>query len=142
MVSPFVLTSSESYCPGTRCGVMSLHVASRALTHTSFWDVAADIVPSWSTQISRICHKILPLVTIEDSLASKLSAGITVAASRSGVFIRDGWQSIVTLISSWAAYYFRSGPCQTGMSLTVTQSKLWMLPSLAGHAFGMSTTLV
>jgi G-protein alpha subunit len=59
------------------------------------------IDPSWSIQISRIRHKLLPLVTIEDSLASELSGGVTVAGGRSGVFVRAGWQSVVTSTRSW-----------------------------------------
>ena len=67
------------------------------------------IDPSWSTQISRIRHKLLPLVTIEDSLASELSGGVTVAGGRSGVFVRDGWQSVVTPTRSWPVADMQAG---------------------------------
>lgn len=73
------------------------------------WDFTADanredesyMDPSWPTQISQIRHRLLPLVTIEDSLASELSGGVTVAGGRSGVFVRAGWQSVVTSTRSW-----------------------------------------
>jgi len=61
----------------------------------------AYVDPSWPMQISRIRHKLLPLVTIEDSLASELNGGVTVAGGRSGVFVRAGWQSVVTSTRSW-----------------------------------------
>jgi hypothetical protein len=71
------------------------------LTTGSNLDDETYIDPSWSIQISRIRHKLLPLVTIEDSLASELSGGVTVAGGRSGVFVRAGWQSVVTSTRSW-----------------------------------------
>lgn len=61
----------------------------------------AYIDPNWPNQISHIRHKLLPLVSIEDSLASELSGGVTVAGGRSGVFVRAGWQSVVTSTRSW-----------------------------------------
>jgi len=61
----------------------------------------AYIDSNWPSQISRIRHKLLPLVSIEDSLASELSGGVTVAGGRSGVFVRSGWQSVVTPTRSW-----------------------------------------
>jgi hypothetical protein len=67
------------------------------------------IDPSWSLQISRIRHKLLPLITIEDSLASELSGGVTVAGGRSGVFVRAGWQSVVTPTRSWPVADMQAG---------------------------------
>jgi G-protein alpha subunit len=64
-------------------------------------DEEAYIESNWPPQISRIRHTLLPLVTIEDSLASELSGGVTVAGGRSGVFVRAGWQSVVTSTRSW-----------------------------------------
>ncbi|KAH9083827.1 G-protein alpha subunit [Lactarius deliciosus] len=61
----------------------------------------AYIDSDWPAQISRIRHKLLPIVSIEDSLASELSGGVTVAGGRSGVFVRAGWQSVVTSTGSW-----------------------------------------
>ncbi|KAI0266676.1 G-protein alpha subunit [Gloeopeniophorella convolvens] len=61
----------------------------------------AFIDPDWPAQIARIRNKLLPLVAIEDNLASELSGGVTVAGGRSGVFVRAGWQSVVTSTRSW-----------------------------------------
>ncbi|KAI0305474.1 G-protein alpha subunit [Multifurca ochricompacta] len=69
-------------------------------THANRED-EAYLDPNWPAQISRIRHKLLPLITIEDSLASELSSGVTVAGGRSGVFVRAGWQSVVTSTRSW-----------------------------------------
>jgi guanine nucleotide-binding protein subunit alpha len=77
-------------------------------THSNL-DDDTYIDPSWSIQISRIRHKLLPLVTIEDSLASELSGGVTVAGGRSGVFVRAGWQSVVTSTRSWAVADMQAG---------------------------------
>jgi guanine nucleotide-binding protein subunit alpha len=38
---------------------------------------------------------LLPLVAIEDQLASELNGGISISG-RSGVFVRSGWQALVT----------------------------------------------
>ncbi|KAI0256243.1 G-protein alpha subunit [Lactifluus subvellereus] len=81
------------------------------------WDFSAHanqeeeafIDQDWPAQISHIRHKLLPLVTIEDSLASELSAGVTVAGGRSGVFVRAGWQSVVTSTRSWPVADMHSG---------------------------------
>jgi guanine nucleotide-binding protein subunit alpha len=69
-------------------------------THTNR-EEEAYIDPNWPTQISYIRNKLLPLVSIEDNLASELSGGVTVAGGRSGVFVRAGWQSVVTSTRSW-----------------------------------------
>ncbi len=72
-------------------------------------DEEAYINPTWSTQISRIRHKLLPLVTIEDSLASELSGGVTVAGGRPGVYVRAGWHSVVTSTRSWPVADMQAG---------------------------------
>jgi guanine nucleotide-binding protein subunit alpha len=78
-------------------------------TNHSNLDDETYIDPSWPIQISRIRHKLLPLVTIEDSLASELSGGVTVAGGRSGVFVRAGWQSVVTSTRSWPVANIQAG---------------------------------
>lgn len=39
--------------------------------------------------------KLLPLISIEDTLASNLSGGVTIAGGRTGVYVRTGWQALV-----------------------------------------------
>ncbi|KIM83436.1 hypothetical protein PILCRDRAFT_819680 [Piloderma croceum F 1598] len=40
--------------------------------------------------------KLLPLIAIEDTLASNLNGGVSIAGGRPGVFVRSGWQALVT----------------------------------------------
>lgn len=39
--------------------------------------------------------KLLPLVAIEDTLASNLNGGVSIAGGRTGVYVRAGWQALV-----------------------------------------------
>ncbi|EIM81071.1 G-protein alpha subunit [Stereum hirsutum FP-91666 SS1] len=60
-----------------------------------------NLGPNWPDEIGRIRTKLLPLITIEDNLASELSNGVSVAGGRSGVYVRAGWQALVTPTRSW-----------------------------------------
>ncbi|KAI0318862.1 G-protein alpha subunit [Amylostereum chailletii] len=60
-----------------------------------------NLGPNWPDEISRLRSKVLPLISIEDSLASELSNGVTVSGGRSGVYVRAGWQALVTPTRSW-----------------------------------------
>jgi G-protein alpha subunit len=50
--------------------------------------------------ISELRAKLLPLVAIEDTLATELSGGVSLSGGRTGAFVRSGWQALVT--PSWA----------------------------------------
>jgi guanine nucleotide-binding protein subunit alpha len=52
------------------------------------------------TSVSQLRAKLLPLVAIEDTLASELSGGVSVSGGRTGAYVRSGWQALVT--PSWA----------------------------------------
>lgn len=52
-----------------------------------------------SGEISHLRTKLVPFIAMEDSLASELSNGVSVAGGRSGVFVRAGWQALVTPLS-------------------------------------------
>jgi guanine nucleotide-binding protein subunit alpha len=39
--------------------------------------------------------KLLPLIAIEDTLASNLNGGVSIAGGRTGVYVRAGWQALV-----------------------------------------------
>lgn len=60
-----------------------------------------NLGPNWPDEIARLRTRLLPLITIEDSLASELSGGVTVSGGRSGVYVRAGWQALVTPTRSW-----------------------------------------
>jgi len=65
---------------------------------------SADEANPWSseveTAVGRLRVKLLPLVAIEDTLASELSGGVLFSGGRSGAYVRSGWQALVT--PSWA----------------------------------------
>lgn len=52
-----------------------------------------------SGEVSQLRSKLLALISMEDSLASELSGGISVTGGRTGVYLRAGWQALVTPLS-------------------------------------------
>lgn len=52
-------------------------------------------------EINHLRSQLLPLVAMEDALASELSGGISVGGGRAGVFVRAGWQALVTTGRNW-----------------------------------------
>ncbi|OAX40910.1 G-protein alpha subunit [Rhizopogon vinicolor AM-OR11-026] len=63
--------------------------------------VAHAIAPlgDLSGEFSRLRTKLVPLVAMEDSLASELSGGVAISGGRPGVYVRAGWQALVTPLS-------------------------------------------
>ncbi|KAF5335205.1 hypothetical protein D9611_010895 [Ephemerocybe angulata] len=45
-------------------------------------------------EINRLRSALLPLVAIEDSLASEINGGVSIPGGRSGAFVRSGWQNL------------------------------------------------
>lgn len=79
---------------------------SSASTSLSEESTAADLAASISStaiisEIAELRRQLLPLVAFEDSLASELSGGVHVAGGRTGVYVRSGWQALVTPNRSW-----------------------------------------
>ena len=89
----------------------------RDFTSPANLEDGGHIDPGWSTQISHIRHKLLPLVTIEDSLASELGG-------RSGAFTRAGWQYVVTPTRSWPVADMRDGTNSSQGVVATTASRL------------------
>jgi hypothetical protein len=52
-----------------------------------------------SHEITQLRSKLVALISLEDSLASELSGGVSVTGGRTGVFVRAGWQALVTPLS-------------------------------------------
>lgn len=52
-----------------------------------------------SSEVSRLRSKLVALISMEDSLASELSGGVSVTGGRTGVYVRAGWQALVTPLS-------------------------------------------
>jgi hypothetical protein len=53
------------------------------------------------TELLNIRRNLLPLVAIEDALASELSGGVSITGGRPGVYVRTGWQALVTPNLNW-----------------------------------------
>lgn len=56
--------------------------------------------PDVQQELSALRVKLLPLLSLENSIASELSGGVSVAGGKTGVFVRSGWQSLVPSTSS------------------------------------------
>ncbi|KAI0665862.1 G-protein alpha subunit [Trametes maxima] len=52
--------------------------------------------PVWLAELAALRNKLLPLVASEDALAAELSGGITVTGGRTGVYVRHGWQALIS----------------------------------------------
>ncbi|KAI8972175.1 G-protein alpha subunit [Trametes punicea] len=57
--------------------------------------------PAWFAELALLRNKLLPLVASEDALAAELSGGVTVTGGRTGVYVRSGWQALITGKGSW-----------------------------------------
>ncbi|KAI0066171.1 G-protein alpha subunit [Artomyces pyxidatus] len=72
--------------------------------------------PEWPYEIATLATKLLPLTSLEDSLASELSGGVTVSGGRTGVYVRAGWQALVTPTRSWPLSDIRNSISSTRTS--------------------------
>ncbi|KAH9892429.1 G-protein alpha subunit [Cubamyces lactineus] len=52
--------------------------------------------PAWLPELAALRNKLLPLVASEDALAAELSGGVTVSGGRTGVYVRSGWQALIS----------------------------------------------
>ncbi|KAL0569973.1 hypothetical protein V5O48_011991 [Marasmius crinis-equi] len=55
-----------------------------------------DASDSEKEEIFHLRTKLLPLVSLQDSLASELSGGVSISGGRTGVFVRAGWQGLLS----------------------------------------------
>ncbi|KAF9027634.1 P-loop containing nucleoside triphosphate hydrolase protein [Hymenopellis radicata] len=51
--------------------------------------------------VGQLRARLLQLAAMEDALAAELSGGLSIGGGRAGVFVRTGWQSLVTTSRSW-----------------------------------------
>lgn len=61
---------------------------------------ASNASGGWQEDLAQLRTKLLPLVAVEDALARDLSGGVTVAGGRPGVYVRSGWQALVSPMAS------------------------------------------
>ena len=57
--------------------------------------------PTWPEDLSGAYAVLSSLIAHEDALASELSGGIKVGGGRSGVYVRAGWQALITPNRAW-----------------------------------------
>lgn len=48
------------------------------------------------SELSALRVRLLPLLALENTLASELSGGVSIAGGRTGAFVRLGWQALVS----------------------------------------------
>lgn len=51
---------------------------------------------AWPEDLAQLRTNLQPLLDSEDALASEVSGGIRVGGGRSGVYVRAGWQALIT----------------------------------------------
>ncbi|KZT22584.1 G-protein alpha subunit [Neolentinus lepideus HHB14362 ss-1] len=93
----------------------------------------------WRVGLAELRTKVLPLVAIEDSLASELSGGITLAGGKSGVYVRSGWQALVTPQRSWPLSDIRNTasaniPAVTNLAARTLVETAYHIQDLWNHA--------
>jgi guanine nucleotide-binding protein subunit alpha len=71
-------------------------------------DETSSLHPDSTSEPSSVIHigppistgdlrtRLLPLIAIEDTLAANLNGGVSIAGGRNGVYVRSGWQALVT----------------------------------------------
>ena len=71
-----------------------------------------------ASEISSLRTKLVALVAMEDLLARELSGGVSISGGRTGVFVRAGWQALVTPLGSRGRAMRES---EEGRAIRVTQ---------------------
>jgi hypothetical protein len=110
----------------------STHVSEEAFSGQSL----VSLGPSWPDEIARLRTKLLPLISIEDNLASELSNGVSVAGGRSGVFVRAGWQALVTPTRSYPISDVRNSLSSTRAGVMATMAGR-LLADTQDHVAGL-----
>lgn len=88
----------------------------------------------WSAELVHLRSKLLPLVASEDALAAELSGGVRVGGGRSGVYVRAGWQALITPNRAWPVTDIRNAVGRptvvanlVGKTLSATQDEIMEL---------------
>jgi len=68
------------------------------LDYQSSLKIAFEPMGSEETQkyLSSLRLRLLPLLALETTLTSELSGGVSISGGRNGVYVRPGWQALVT----------------------------------------------
>ncbi|KAG5643323.1 hypothetical protein DXG03_001207 [Asterophora parasitica] len=85
---------------------------------TNSGESASEKLETWRREIGELRVQLVPLIAIEDTLASELSGGISVAGGRTGAFVRAGWQALVPSTFPLSDSHSRP-PTRTGKGRTL-----------------------
>ena len=93
---------------------------------------------TWTDDLSHLRAKLLPLIAAEDTLATELSGGVIVAGGRAGVYVRAGWQSLMSPNANrgWSASNAgKQTPANDSVARTLSSvsediSRLWRHPTV------------
>ena len=77
--------------------------------------------PSWPSDLQDLQTTLNRLISHEDELASEVSGGISVGGGRTGVFVRAGWQTLISPNRTWPIGDIRSQPASTRATDLVAQ---------------------
>lgn len=121
---------SPEATPGSSPPTDSVIMAASAISIDPRWP--SDLLPLHSTLASLVAH--------EDALASELSGGIKVSRGQSGVYVRAGWQTLITPNRAWPLTDIRDSADrpttvtnQVGRTLCGSQGKIaefWSHPMI------------
>lgn len=94
----------------------------------------------WSPELVQLRTRLLPLIASEDALAAELSGGVQVSGGRTGVYVRAGWQALITPNRAWPVTDIRAAAGRptvvanlVGGTLAATKdaiTDLWRHPSI------------
>ncbi|KAF5346306.1 hypothetical protein D9758_011509 [Tetrapyrgos nigripes] len=94
-----------------------------------------EISPSHKNEILDLRSRLLPLVALHDSLASELSGGVSITGGKTGVFVRSGWQTLLTPSRGWMGNVHTGKPqAVAGLAAKALHTaqedirKLWLHP--------------
>jgi len=90
--APSPQSPDESYSPGGAAGGINGHRHRDGGGASPVSGLASGGV--WQEDLAQLRTKLLPLVAVENALASDLNGGVTISGGRGGVFVRAGWQGM------------------------------------------------
>ncbi|KAK7043117.1 hypothetical protein VNI00_008471 [Paramarasmius palmivorus] len=91
-----------------------------------------DVSEAEREDLFSIRSRVLPLIALQDALASELSGGVSISGGRTGVFVRAGWQGLLSTASrNWTSTKPQVVANMAAKALNETQediSLLWRHP--------------
>lgn len=79
----------------------------------------------WPDDLAIIAPTLSPIIAHEDDLASELSGGIKVSGGRTGVYVRAGWQALITPNRAWPLTDIRDSADRPNAVTNLVGKTLW-----------------